>query len=246
MQRAFKGIELLYGEEGLKRIQNSHFLIIGIGGVGSWVAESLARTGAQKITLLDLDDICVSNINRQVHALSSNIGKFKIDEMKERILSINPDAEVECIHDFFTEKNLEDILSRNYTYIFDAIDSLASKCHLINECKKRELKLITIGAGGGKSDPTQIEIRDLNRTINDRLLFRVRKNLRQNFNYRRYYDKKYNIPAVFSTETAIEPKNFCESNGPKNCNTSFGSVSYVTGAMAFAAVSYVIRDLIRD
>lgn len=242
MDRAFLGIKQLYGNAGFERIQSAHFLVVGIGGVGSWICESLVRSGALKLSLVDLDDICVSNINRQIHSLSTNVGQSKIDEMKKRLLTINPEVQIECIHDFFSESTKDEILKRDYTYIFDGIDSLKSKCILLAECKAKGLPVICSGGAGGKVDPTQIEITDLNRTINDQLLFRVRKNLKRNFGFPRYENKKFKIPAVYSKEL---PSKDTGPSGKLDCG-SFGSVSFVTASFAFAAVSHVLKEITHE
>ncbi len=245
MKNAFLGIENLYTKDGLNKIAQANFLVIGIGGVGSWICEALARSGAQFVTLVDLDDICVSNINRQVQTHTQNIGKFKIDEMKLRMQQINPQIQVTCIHDFFSESSCESILNQKYDFIFDAIDSMKSKCILIDACKKKQLPLICSGGSGGKTDPTCIEIRDLNRTINDPLLFRVRKNLRKNYNFRRYHDHPYKIPTVFSTQLPQEIKSTnCSPQQKINCQSGLGSASFVTGGFAFAMVSYVLGKIV--
>jgi len=244
MSFAFEGIKNLYGADGLDKIQKSHFLVIGIGGVGSWICEALARSGATHLTIVDLDDICVSNINRQIHALATNTGKQKIDEMKKRLLSINPNINVNCVHDFYSEESSDEILSNNYTFIFDAIDSLKSKCILIAKCKEQNIPLICIGGSGGKMDPTKIEIKDLNHTINDSLLFHVRKKLRKNFGFWRYYDRPFKIPTVFSTELAKEASSDnCYNDKKINCQSGLGSASFVTASFGFAAVSYVLSQV---
>ncbi len=247
MDAAFEGVKNLFSEVGFTKIEKASFLVIGIGGVGSWICESLARSGVTKITLVDLDDICISNVNRQVHALPSNVGKLKVDVMKARLESINPNIKVRWIYEFFTESTKDQILAEDYDYIFDAIDSMKSKCILIAECKNRNLPLIVAGGTGAKKDPTQIEVKDLNRTINDPLLFQVRKRLRQKFGFRKLHNHPYKIPAVFSKE---DPAKFDESllacvpEGQKiSCQSGLGSASFVTASFGFAAVSYVLDQI---
>lgn len=247
------GIESIYGKNGLTKLQSSHFLVLGIGGVGSWIAESLVRTGAGEITLVDLDDICVSNINRQVHALHSTVGQLKIEAIEARLKDINPQVKINLVFDFITKENYQTLLGSNkYTYIFDAIDSLKNKCLIVAYCKENKLPLITIGAAGGKKDATKIMVRDLNRTINDKLLARMKKVLRKNFNFTRYHDRPYKIPAVFSSETVIynEDSATCEfvdsSKQRKNCETGYGSLTHMTASFGLFAVSYVINDIINE
>lgn len=160
--------------------------------------------------------------------------------MKKRLESINPEVNIRCIYEFFTEKTKDIILDKNYDYIFDAIDSLENKCLLLDTCRKRKLPVITIGASGGKIDPTKIEVRDLNKSIQDNLLFRVRKKLRRDYSFSKFENKPFNIPSVFSTEMAIR-KN--ANSNLSNCQSGLGSASFVTASFAFAAVSYVIKSL---
>lgn len=248
MDRTFEGIKNLYGNEGFQKIQQSHFLIIGIGGIGSWICESLIRSGATEITMVDLDDICISNTNRQVHTLHNNIGKMKVDAMKQRLLEINPNIKVHCIHNFFSESTQDSILNKPYDFVFDAIDSLKSKCILLDQCRRRKIPVICIGGAGGKTDPTQIEIRDLKNTISDQLLFRVRRALRKkDYSFSIYANKPFQVPTVFSKEVARksfqEPSEQQNENGPINCQTGFGSASFVTASMGFAAVSFVLNAI---
>lgn len=235
---SFTGISQLYHQAGLEKIRNANFLVVGIGGVGSWICEALVRSGAENLTIVDLDEICVSNINRQIHSLTNNLGNPKVDEMKKRLLLINPNAKIESIYDFFTEKTKDQILKEEYDYVFDGIDSLKNKCLLLSECKKRNIPVICSGGAGGKVNPLKIEVKDLNRSINDQLLFRVRKELKRNYNFPKYEKKKFKIPAVFSTEL---PKNHGKGE-TANC-TNFGSVSFVTASFAFNMVAYVINEI---
>lgn len=246
MSREFEGIEKLYSKDGYKKIQECHFLVVGIGGVGSWICESLARSGALKITVVDMDDICVSNINRQVHSLSNTIGQEKTAAIKQRMELINPNIEVHEVFDFYSISSSDSILQTKYDYVFDAIDSLKSKCLLISECKKRNQPIITIGAAGGKRDATLAVVKDLNRTINDKLLSCMRKDLKKNYEFWKFHDHPYKIAAVFSSEVAqFNEQEECEIAGSKirNCQTSYGSASFVTGTFAFLAVSYVLNQI---
>jgi tRNA A37 threonylcarbamoyladenosine dehydratase len=247
MTRAFEGIQNLYDTSGYEIITNSHFLVIGIGGVGSWICESLARTGVKEITIVDMDEICVSNINRQLHSDTTTIGHSKTQAMAKRMKLINPDIKVNEIFDFFSQSSLEEILNKEYTYVFDAIDSLKNKALLIGECRKRNLPIITVGAAGGKIDASQIEIADINRTKNDKLLASVRKELRKNHGFWKHHNRPFKIPAVFSPEDAkLTEEESCDLDGGtiRNCQTGFGSASFVTGTFAFYAVSYVLKSLV--
>ncbi|WP_143813727.1 tRNA threonylcarbamoyladenosine dehydratase, partial [Mannheimia haemolytica] len=150
-EQRFGGIGRLYTPEGLEKLRRSHICVIGIGGVGSWAVEALARSGIGKITMIDMDDICVTNINRQIHAMSGTVAQLKTEAMKERIERINPECVVEIIDDFLTQDNLADYLNRGYDYVIDAIDSLRVKAAMIAFCKRNKIKIITTGGAGGQT-----------------------------------------------------------------------------------------------
>jgi tRNA threonylcarbamoyladenosine dehydratase len=244
----FSGIGRLFGIKALDKIKNAKILVIGIGGVGSWVAESLARTGIGHLTLVDLDDVCVTNINRQVHATSSSVGQFKVEVMKNRVLEINPFCEVDLKQCYFSPKNLETIFDKKYDFVIDACDDFTNKCHLIQHCKTLNFPLITIGAAGGKTDPLQIRVTDLSFTSNDKFLARLRKKLRQDFSFPN--DQEFGIWCVWSHERSVYPTaDGCTTYKPPgfakhmDCSEGFGSASFLTGAFAFAASSFVIREM---
>ncbi len=239
MNKQFEGIKNLFSENTFSKISEAHFCVIGIGGVGSWICESLIRSGATKLTIVDLDDLCFTNINRQIHALQTNVGKYKVDEMKARLQQINSEAQIICIYEFFTEKTKDTILNQRFDFVFDAIDSLKNKCLILDECRRKNIPVITIGASGGKTDPTKIEIKDLSKSINDSLLFRVRKSLRRDYSFSKFENKPFKIPCVFSTELSSKKT----QAGLSNCQSGLGSASFVTASFAFAAVSYVLKSL---
>lgn len=248
----FGGIARVYGIKGMAKIRQAKILVIGIGGVGSWVVEALARTGVGKMTLVDLDDVCVTNINRQVHALNGTVGKFKVDVMKERIDLINPTCEVDTKQCYFSPKNLELIFDKKYDFVVDACDDFTNKCYLIEYCRQNSVPLVVMGGAGGKTDPSQIRITDMATSANDRLLARLRKKLRQDFAFPGENDGDFGVWAVWSHERAVYPTpDGCVTHKPpgmaKNmdCSEGFGSVSFVTGAFAFAATSLVIREIIK-
>lgn len=252
-QLRFGGINRLYGNNGSQIIQNSHFCVIGIGGVGSWAAEALARNGVGEITLIDLDDICVTNVNRQIHALTHTVGLSKVEVMSDRIKAINPECKVHLVEDFVTPDNLFDLLLSTFDYVIDAIDSVNVKTKIIAHCKRNKLPIITIGGAGGQIDPTQIQICDLSQTYQDPLLAKVRNQLRREHNFSRNVKRKFSIDAVFSTEQLVYPDsegNVChqkpETNGTMklDCSGGFGSTTHVTATFAFFAVSRAIQKLI--
>ncbi|OCG38859.1 tRNA cyclic N6-threonylcarbamoyladenosine(37) synthase TcdA [Gilliamella sp. Fer2-1] len=252
----FSGIARLYGQSALQCFSQAHICVIGIGGVGSWVAESLARSGIGQITLIDMDDVCVTNTNRQIHALKSNIGKAKTSVMAERILQINPECVVNEIDDFINGDNVSEYLgtkqSPRYHYIIDAIDSVNDKAAVLAYCKRQKLKVITIGGAGGQKDPTQIKIADLAKTIQDPLAAKLREKLKNHYKLNKDSKGKFAIPCVYSTEQLTYPaKNgqICftksDADGPKkmDCESGFGAITTVTATFGFAAVSYVLNRL---
>jgi tRNA A37 threonylcarbamoyladenosine dehydratase len=245
----FGGIARLYGEEGLYRLINSHVAVIGIGGIGSWAAESLARSGVGSITLVDLDDICITNTNRQIHATTESIGKMKVEILKDRILSINPDCQVFAIADFFTPTTAEKILETNFDFVIDAIDSLDNKCLLASLCRQKNISFITTGGAAGKRDLLQIQIADLAKSFNDSLLFQMRKKLRQEFNFEKPTGhslskrRDFNIMSVFSPEEPVLlPQENCDVE-KRNCDWGMGSTTHVTATFGFAAAGFVINKL---
>jgi tRNA A37 threonylcarbamoyladenosine dehydratase len=246
----FGGISRVYGIKGMDKIRQSKILIIGIGGVGSWVAEALARTGIGHQTLVDLDDLCVTNINRQIHALNGTVGKFKVDVMRDRILEINPYCEIDTKQSFFSPKNLDSIFDKKYDFVVDACDDFTNKCFLIDYCRKNQIPLVVMGGAGGKTDPSQIQVTDMSTSSNDRLLARLRKKLRQDFSFPGENEAPFGVWSVWSRERAVYPTpDGCVTFKPpwmaKNmdCSEGFGSLSFVTGAFAFASNSLVIREI---
>jgi len=240
----FDGIKRIYTDNSFDLITKSHIAIFGIGGVGSWACESLARSGVGELTLVDLDDICISNTNRQIHALDNNYGKMKVTVMKERILQINPDCKVNCVEDYFSEKTKDEILNKDFDYVIDAIDSVKSKCILISECHKKNIKIITTGGAGGKFDPSFIKVTDLNRSYNDKLLNTVRNNLKRFYGFNRFRNNKYKIPCIFSPEFKTEPEQSCNAKS-LNCQNGYGSLTHITGTFGFMAAGYVLNDLLK-
>jgi tRNA A37 threonylcarbamoyladenosine dehydratase len=249
----FGGIARLYGNQGAEIIQQAHYCVIGIGGVGSWACEALARNGVGAITLIDLDDICTTNINRQIHALSDTIGDSKVDVMAERIKQINPECKVTAIEDFVTEENLRQLLTADFDYVIDAIDSVKIKTAIIAHCKRNKLPMITIGGAGGQTDPSQIQIADLSQTYQDPLLAKVRNQLRREYNFPRNTKRKFSIEAVFSTEQLLYPDaegGVCHAKQSSNgamrldCSGGFGAATQVTASFAFFAVARSIKKLL--
>ena len=249
--RRFGGIARLYGKAALDRFRNAHVCVIGVGGVGSWIVEALARSAIGRITMIDLDNVAESNINRQIHALTDTVGKAKVTALAERIAQINPACIVTEIEDFLTADNLDDMIgARNYDYIIDAIDNVRAKTALIAYCRKNGLKLVTIGSAGGQIDPTRIEIMDLCRTEQEPLLAKVRKRLRAEHGFPRGTKNKFGIDAVFSSEPLRFPETAeaCAVDGDAagitglNC-AGFGSAMVVTASFGLVAAAHVLRKL---
>ncbi|WGE59452.1 tRNA cyclic N6-threonylcarbamoyladenosine(37) synthase TcdA [Actinobacillus equuli] len=246
-EQRFGGIGRLYTPEGLAKLRQAHICVIGIGGVGSWAVEALARSGIGKITMIDMDDICVTNINRQIHAMTGTVAQLKTEAMKERIERINPECVVEIIDDFITPENIPEYLNRGYDYVIDAIDSVKTKAALIAYCKRNKIRMITTGGAGGRTDPTQIQITDLSKTIQDPLASKVRSLLRKEYNFSQNPKRKFGIDCVFSTQPLIFPKmgEGCEVSATMNCANGFGAVTMVTATFGFFAVSRVIDKLLK-
>ena len=253
----FSGIGRLYGQPALLKFARSHVVVIGIGGVGTWVAESLVRSGIGQISLIDLDDICVTNTNRQIHALKETIGQSKVEVMAERIKAINPDCVVNEIEDFITLDNLNDYLvsakaGGDIDFVIDCIDAVKQKAALIAWCKRYKLPIVTVGGAGGQMDPTQIQLSDLAKTHQDPLLAKVRNLLRREYNFSKNTSRRFGIDAVFSTEQLVYPqadgtvcanKAGSDVNMRMDCASGFGAITTVTGTFGFVAVSKALKKL---
>jgi tRNA A37 threonylcarbamoyladenosine dehydratase len=255
----FGGLARLYGQAGLQRLRSAHVMIVGVGGVGSWVVESLARSGVGVLTLVDLDEICVSNVNRQLPALDGTIGRAKVEVLAERVQAINPECQVHSRLEFFTETSAERLLGATepkLDFVVDAIDAVANKCRLIALCHARQLPVIVCGGAGGRRDPTQIRLTDLSQATHDRLLSEVRKRLRQEHGFPRD-GKKFAVDCVCSAEIPVFPQpdgSVCPAAEAQsepgesrrlNCDWGFGSATHVTGAFGFAAAAAVVNRLTR-
>jgi len=248
----FGGIARLYGLPGLMQFKNSHVAVIGIGGVGSWAAESLARSGIGHISLFDLDDVCVSNINRQIHAMQNTVGRMKVDVMAERLQLINPQLQVSAHQSFVTPTNVEKNLNTSFDYVFDATDSVKAKTAIAAHCKRQGIRLICCGGAGGQTDPTRIAIADMSRTTQDALLAKVRNNLRRHHDFTRNPKRKFGITCVYSTEQLRYPHSdgsIClekpDTGGAVklDCASGFGAVTHLTASFAMVAVGHILDQL---
>jgi tRNA A37 threonylcarbamoyladenosine dehydratase len=258
----FNALARLFGSEGLERLRSAHVAVIGLGGVGSWALESLARSGVGSLTLIDLDDVCVGNVNRQLHALEGEFGKPKVEVMSRRIKAINPDCKVDPIHAFFLKSNAQELLATRFDFVLDAIDSPARKCLLIALCRDSGIPIITTGASAGRRDPTAICVNDLAFSSHDRLLQEVRKKLRVRHGFPRG-EEPFGIECVLSREPVVYPGRSELAEGGSetkpelpisrssteepdlrlDCDTGFGSASFVTGAFGLVAASRVVERI---
>ncbi len=237
-ERRFGGLARLYGPAGAARLQAAHVCVVGLGGVGSWAAEALARSAVGRITLIDLDMVAESNTNRQIQALGDEYGKAKVEAMAARILAINPACEIHCVEDFVTRENVAALLDGSMHVVIDAIDQVRVKAAMIAHCRRQGIAIVTAGAAGGQTDPTRIRRDDLSRTIQDPLLAKVRSLLRKEYGFPRA-PKKFGIPAIYSTEPLRYPEATCNTAAsPSGLNCAgFGSSVCVTAPMGFAAAA---------
>ncbi|MGY0504647.1 tRNA threonylcarbamoyladenosine dehydratase [Luteimonas sp. e5] len=256
MQARFGGIDRLYGAGALARLATKRVSVVGIGGVGSWAVEALARSGVGHLRLIDADDLCVSNTNRQLPALEGQYGRAKVEAMAERCRLINPAIEVVAVPDFLTAGNLAELLETPDDLVLDACDSFRSKVEMIAFCRRRKQPIITVGAAGGRSDVTQIRVRDLSRTEHDAMLSLIRKKLRAEFGFPKNHDRYFGVPAVYSLENVrypqadgrvcgVRPKLAPDAALKLDCGAGLGAATHVTGAFAFAAVGKALQMLLK-
>lgn len=247
-ERRFGGITRLYGIDGAQRLRQANVCVVGIGGVGSWVVEALARTGVGRIATIDLDMVAESNTNRQIHALDDIYGQAKVEAMADRIRAINPCCKVSCIEDFVTPENVAQLLNQGFTVVIDAIDQVRPKAAMIAFCRRNKIPIIVTGAAGGQIDPTQIRVTDLTQTVQDPLLAKVRSLLRREYDFPRDGKKKFGVPSVFSTEPLRYPasSSSCDTQqGPAGLNCAgFGSSVCVTASFGMAAAAQAINFIV--
>lgn len=247
----FGGIARLYGRAGLERLRAAHVCVIGIGGVGTWAAEALARSGVGALTLVDLDEVCVTNINRQLHALTETVGHAKVEAMAERVRAINPDCRVTVEQKFFNEQTAAGLLAPQFDFVLDAIDDVTNKILLLVRCRDQNLPVIVCGGAGGRRELTSVRVGDLSKASHDKLLSEVRRRLRKEHGFPAEHSVM-NLPCVYSVERAVFPQadgSVCEmrseaEDGARlNCNGGLGSATFVTGAFGFAAAGFVVRKI---
>jgi len=248
----------LVGEPALERLFRSHVMIIGLGGVGSFAAESLVRSGVGHVTLVDFDRVCVTNCNRQLQAIKGNVGRSKVESLAERLCLINPQARVDSVVKFYSEATSEELLALTPDYVVDAIDNLTAKSHLLATCRARSIPLVTSLGAAGRIDPGQIAVADLARTKFDPMGRVIRKILRQDYDFPK--SGLFGISAVYSTEIAREPEPVTYDGGlgfrcvcPGGSNdfhscekrrVIYGTSSFVTGSFGLFCASVAVRALI--
>ena len=230
--------ELLIKEEGIERLQSANILIVGLGGVGSFAAEFLVRSGIGNLTIVDGDTVDITNINRQLPALSSTIGKNKTDVVAERILDINPGLNLKKINEFLEPERMEEILTQEkFDYVLDCIDSLSPKLALIITCKRKKIKLVSAMGAGGKTDPSKVMVKDISKTNNCFLAKQIRKKLKKEQIHKGFR-------CVFSTE--IQDENSLKMTDGSNYKKSFyGTISYMPAIFGLYAAAEVIRFLLK-
>lgn len=251
----FEGLGRVFGETALVQLQRAHFCVVGIGGVGSWAAEACARSGIGTITLIDHDDIHISNTNRQVHTLDNSLDRSKVEVLRERILAINPECDCHAVDDLVTRGSIDKFDFAQFDYVIDAIDHVSHKLSLMHHCRRNKIRCISTGGAGGRIDPTQIQVKDLTLCFNDPLLAKVRSHLRQQLGYSRNPKRRYAMDCVFSAEQALYPAaggsvSYEKPESPErttlDCNTGIGSFVGVTAAFGFTAASHAIRKYLKS
>ncbi len=247
----FQGFANLVGPDAFEAVRNASVCVVGLGGVGSWTVEALARSGVGKLTLVDLDEVCVTNINRQLQALDDAIGKPKATLLAERVKLINPDCQVQVILKFFSASTVDEIFSQHFDVVVDAIDRVTNKTLLLASAVERKIPIVTTGSAGNRLDPSGIKIGDLAFSEYDRLLSYVRKRLRQKFSFPRFKNKAFGIPCVYLPLDGEERErnDHCTANGigdstARSCNAGLGTAAFVTGAMGFHAAAETIKLLL--
>lgn len=260
LHRRFDRMARLVGDVPMKRLMQSHVMVIGLGGVGSWAAESIARSGVGKITLVDFDEICITNFNRQLHSLNGLVGKDKSAVMAERLQAVNPGAKIIAKPLFYNADHCAQIFDERPDYVIDSIDNITAKCHLLNYCRENEIPIVCSTGSGGRMDPTQVRVDDLALTTVDPLAREVRKILRQKYAFPSEGAGKFGIPAVYSPEPSTAPRELKYDNGKgfqcvcpsadnpyfqcDNRNLILGNASFVTGSFGLVCASVVVKALI--
>jgi tRNA threonylcarbamoyladenosine dehydratase len=260
LHRRFDRMGRLVGDGAMRTLLGSHVMVVGLGGVGSWAAEALARSGVGRLSLVDFDLVCVTNANRQLHALRGTTGKPKVEVMAERLRAVHPSCEVEAVRSFYEAQTSEELLGRRPDLIIDAIDNLTAKAHLIASCRARAIPLVVSGGASGRMDPTQIRVDDLSEVEGDPFLRTLRKLLRRHHEFPR--ERGWGLPTIHSLEAPATPVELdydggegfrcvCPQgdNGKHTCDRRsliYGTAGFVTGSFGFACASVAVRRLVGD
>lgn len=251
----FGGVARLYGAAALERLSRAHVCVIGVGGVGSWIAEALARTGIGALTMIDADDVCVTNVNRQLPALTGTVGRPKVAVLAERARLIAPECRITEVADFYTQSNAMELLAPPFDFVIDAVDRMNTKAHLIHSCRQRGLPVLTCGAAGGRRDPSQVRATDLGLAGQDELLRQTRRKLRREYGWEHGVNtaaSTMGVRCVFSPEKPTYPwaDGTCSAEPEPggslrmDCASGFGAAVFVTGVFGFVAAAEVVRCLI--
>jgi len=258
LHRRFDRFGRLVGDANMAKLFSSHVMVIGLGGVGSWAAESLARSGVGRLTVVDFDDICITNANRQLHALQGLVGKKKAEVMGERLSRINPQGVITPLVQFYDEKTADSLLALKPDFVCDCIDNLTAKAHLIASCRKLGIPVISATGAAARLDPLQVKLSDLSESHTDPLASQLRKILRTRHDFPR--EGSFGVPCVFSDETPMQPvdlhydqgqgfKCVCPQgqNNMHSCdrrNVIYGNASFVTGTFGLAMAGWVVRSIV--
>ncbi len=252
----FAGLDRLYGRGAAGWLAGRQACVVGLGGVGSWAVEALARSGVGRLVLVDADEACLSNTNRQLHALAGQYGRLKGEVLAERCLAINPRLSIEVVPQFLVPANLESLLDRGHDVVLDACDSFRSKLEMVAWCRRRKLPIVVSGSAGGRTDATLVRVRDLSRTEHDALLALVRKRLRAQFGFPRNPDRYFGVSAVYSMENVKYPQRDGSVCGVRptldpdaalklDCGAGLGAATHVTGAFGFAMAGRALELLLK-
>ncbi len=260
LHRRFDRMGRLVGDPGMQALFDAHVMVIGVGGVGSFAAEALARSGVGRLTLVDFDLICVTNTNRQLHTMRGTVGQAKVEVMVERLARVNPSATVEACRTFYNEQSSADLLGRKPDWVVDAIDNVTAKCHLLAACRELGQKVVCSTGAAARMDSTRVRVSDLSETRVDPLARQVRRILRQQYDFPGHGEGHWDIPAVSSDEEPMASQNLlydldegfrcvCPQgqNGLHECerrNRIDGTAGFVTGAFGLACASHVVRGLV--
>ncbi len=248
----FAAVGRLYGRSGAAVIRDLAIAVVGLGGVGSWAAEALARSGVGRLRLIDPDDVALSNVNRQLHALDGTLGRSKVAVMAERIAAIHPGCAVEAFDEPLTPATLERHLGSGLDGVIDAIDAIRFKAALVQFCRRRKIAVITTGGAGGLTDPTQVAVADLSRTWNDPLAAKVRARLRSEFGWTSNPKRRFGVECVFSIEQPLYPRPDGTVGHAKpgvhgatlDCASGYGSAVTVTATFGLVAAARLLNRLV--